>query len=181
MAKGLPHFQSKDIYFDVSGMDQLLRRIDKLDATLRQKLADAINRTLIDIDREAKYKAPRGLANQLLAGIHFTIANPKNLTGRVGSYARHAAFQEFGTGPHGAGTNRQPLPPWYQHGTSHRFPPISAFVAWGKKKGLDPGWVAGRVYKNQGVPARPYFGPAVAKAQPAFLGRMKAAVREGLK
>ncbi len=180
-------FSSGDLYFKVIGADKIESKLGKAEEEFRRVIARVVNESLINIDREAKQKAPRS-DGQLVSGIHFTVATPERPVGVVGSYAKHAAWMEFGTARKGAETNRQPLPPWYEHGATHKFPPVAAFARWAQKhpvkvKGkrnkqvVSPFVWARAVYQNQGVAARPYFYPAGEKEAPVFTRRLEAAIQ----
>jgi hypothetical protein len=182
-------FSSSDVLqIQVVGLEQLQAKFGEAEERFRRAIARTVNQSLINIDREAKREAPVN-DGQLRAGIHFTVATPENPVGVVGSYAKHAAWMEFGTGPHGAETNRQPLPPWYEHGPNHKFPPAAAFERWGqkhpikvagrRKKQAMPGYFWARViFMNQGVAARPYFYPAAMNEAPRFEERLEAAIKD---
>jgi len=132
-------FSSGDMVFDVVGVDQVTTTIRHMTPLMKKHIVKAINTTLINIDRLAKKKAPVGIAGQLRAGIHPTFAKStsKEPLGIVVSYAKHAAFMEFGTGSRGATSYLSKKPSWYNYGSDIKMPPIDALVLWVMRKGLD--------------------------------------------
>jgi hypothetical protein len=168
----------KGIYFEVKGEGECLAKISKVGKNGEAVIAREFEKTLIEIHNKAKRSAPVNIG-QLRAGIHWRM-NHQQVEGEVGSYVKHAAFMEFGTGPAGAASNKQKLPPWYKHGSHHKFPPVAAFTSWAKAHGAEPGAVAMGIFKRQGLKARPYFFPAVEEEIPKLQARLKAKFDSGM-
>ncbi len=53
------------------------------------------------------------------------------------------------------------------------------FRAWAKRHGIDP-FLAARAVGRKGVPARPFFEPAIEMEQVPYLDRMRRAVTRAL-
>jgi len=198
-------FSTGDMVFDVVGVKEVQTTIRQMTPLMKKHIVKAINTTLINIDRNAKKKAPSGISGQLRAGIHptFAKAGAKEPLGVVGSYAKHAAFMEFGTGSQGKATYPGSVPPWYRHGSAAKMPPISELVLWVMRKGLDKKFglvksgatsaqrtsaiesaaflVARGIKRKGGLKARDYFYQAAAAEAEPHLQRVEQAILAAIK
>jgi hypothetical protein len=198
-------FSSGDMVFDVVGVDQIKTTMSQMTPLMKKHIVKAINTTLINVDRLAKKKAPVGIASQLRAGIHPTFAKvgSKDPLGIVGSYAKHAAFMEFGTGSRGAKSYLSKKPSWYNYGSDVKMPPIDALVLWVMRKGLDKKFglvnksatsasrvgairaaaflVARGIKRKGGLKARNYFYQAAELEHEPHMQRVEQAILNAIK
>lgn len=198
-------FSTGDMVFDVVGVKQVQSTMREMTPLMKKHIVKAINTTLINIDRNAKKRAPVGVSGQLRAGIHptFAKASAKEPLGIVGSYAKHAAWMEFGTGSRGKGSYVGSIPPWYRHGSNVKQPPIESLVMWVMRKGLDKKFglvksgataaqstdairsaaflVARGIKRKGGLKSRDYFYQSAAAEEDPHLKRVEQAILNSIK
>lgn len=194
------YFTSKDLVFDVVGVEDVKAALAASTDTLKKHVVKAINTTLINIDRASKQLAPVGISGQLRAGIHSRFATEKdeNPVGLVECYAKHSAFMEFGTARRGASTYKgNALAPWYKYGSKHAMPPVTALIRWAHLKGLATKFgiktknkaaatraaaflVARGINRKGGLAARNYFFSAGAEEMKPHEARMEKAIKDSI-
>jgi hypothetical protein len=168
----------------VHGQRQAAAQFGKISAAVRQAIVKQVAKSALNVQRGARRRAPVD-TGRLRASIR-PVFYRDGIAADVGSDVEYAHFMEFGTGPLGASTNKQPLPASYKHGGRY-FPPPSALEGWarrhsgkGKKKGkkaVNPFAVAHAIFKRGGTPARPYLFPAWEEERPRFVRAMKRLVK----
>lgn len=124
-----------------------------------QGTADLIVEAALEIDARAKVAVPVD-TGRLRSSIRPVFRN--GLAGEVGTNVKYAKFIEYGTGPLGAMTNEQALPPGYVHGPTFT-PPSEKLKGWSKRHGgNDAGAynIAKAIKMKGGAKARPFLGPA---------------------
>ena len=121
---------------NLSGLDNLTKRINSIESNLRIEVAAEMSATALRIETKAKRNAPVNLGT-LRQSIH-SISDMGGLTHRVIASASYAPYVEFGTG------GKVTVPAGYEDyalqfkgkgsGTLEDF--IQALTVWVKRKGL---------------------------------------------
>ena len=157
---------------------------------LPRQLSRAVKTSALNIEKNAKIKAPSGVGGLLKASINTSYDN-RGLSAVVGSTLDYAKFMEYGTAVLGRQTNKQALPPGYVHGQKHS-PSSRHLLLWVTRKfnvkGSKARWIAFKVARAiagqgtkkkhpPGLRARPFLGPAFDIEEPKFLRRVRALVR----
>lgn len=143
---------------EIKGFDELMAKIDRLTGAEFEAVQEKGALSLA----QAHAKAAKSLApvdsGELRNSIHETVERePGAAIGITYTNSDHAAYVEFGTGPVGAETNKQP-------GISHSMGPFKHVSRSGKVfyrdywTYFDP--VRQQFFSTRGQPAQPYMYPA---------------------
>jgi len=190
-----------DISVELTGTRELAGRFRVLSRQAKLEVAQAITRSALAIHAGAVRRC-RGDTGRLRSSIRLMTLDG-GLAAAVGTNVKYAKFVEFGTGPLGARTNKQPLPPGYTHGASHKMPPIAALIPWVRRHARSFGAtrlrgagfgakvvndqdairglafvIARKIKQRGGNVARPFLYPSYAEERPKFMSAIRVALRK---
>lgn len=170
------------------GLELSKKRNLKLTPALTRTLAQLLTIAALNVTTKAKGRAPVD-TGRLRSAIFPNFTEGK-LVAEVRARTRYAAFVEFGTGPLGASTNAQTLPPGYVHGPRY-FPPPKALERWAERHGVFAGpfarknlkaqgglLVAKKIFYQGGTEAKPFLGPAFEEESRPLVEKMQAALNQ---
>lgn len=156
----------------VDGLNKFLRDMEDAKKVIHDRLGRIIAKYTLLIHGEARRKAAVDTGT-MKARIEYVL---EELAGEVIARAKYSAFIEFGTGPAGARTAGDGVPPEYQHGSSHGMPPVDALEGWARAHNTDPWAVAVAIMQRGGIDAQPFMRPAFDLYLPKFLREVKGVV-----
>ena len=159
------------------GLELSKKRNLKITPALTQELSQLLTIAALTVSNKAKGRATVD-TGRLRSAIFPNFAQGE-LASEVRARSKYAAFVEFGTGPLGASTNTQTLPPGYVHGPAY-FPPPKALQRWAERhgiKGSGAGFlVARKIFMAGGTKARPFLGPSFDEEKGPLVEKMQGAL-----
>lgn len=182
------------VSISISGKRETIAAFNALRLIAHESLAKCIKASSLNIQRGAKRKTPVD-TGALRANIR-PIFDPNGLGASVFTDLQYAPFIEFGTGPHGAKTNKRDLPPGFKHSSKHS-PSSSSLENWVRRKFSKSlkgrgdqrdkqikaiaYLVARKIRLRGGLPARPFLGPAFDEEIPNFKKCIETGVVQSIK
>jgi hypothetical protein len=151
----------------VEGLDGVLTKLQKVGTDADRVASKTVQRTLIDIHRDARKAAPVN-DGRIRASLAWTFLNPEETEGEVGTNVAYAPFVEFGVGPTGADSDFTLLAEQamrelgYQHGPHGPFPPEEEIARWAHKHNIPEDAVPAIqfIIWRYGIEAQPFIFPA---------------------
>lgn len=160
---------------EIKGLDEAFRKLDlsskKYEAVLNQNLGEAV----VNIDREAKRRIPRGATNQLAVSNRWE--KEGNLRFSVFNTAYYAPYVEFGT------RSKTQVPAGLSayaaqfkgkgRGDFNDF--LKAIKLWCRRKGIDEkaAWPIAISILNEGTAPQPFLFPSYENERPKLIERLK--------
>lgn len=160
----------------VDGLDGVLTKLQKVGEDAERVASKTVQRTLIDIQRDARIAAPVN-DGRIRSSIAWEFLNSERTEGEVGTNLKYAMFVEFGVGPTGADSDFSLLAEeamrelGYEHGNRGPFPPEDAIARWAHKKGIPEEAVPAIqfIIWQYGMEAQPFLFPAAEKHGAGFI------------
>ena len=148
---------------EIRGLDELFAKLDQIPGALEAAATDGVNKTLLDIQKDASKNALGG--KQSTGHLAATIENytEKHLakgtqggaiSGTAGTDCEYAVPVEFGTGPIGQNT---PVPDKSPNDVAHR---QTGWTYYSEKGFINAEGKEQHFVHTNGQPARPYLYPA---------------------
>ena len=160
----------------ISGLDVLQRKIEKLGSVAKRDLVEEIHAFCIDIQRTAKSLAPAdegNLRNQIQV-------NKDERGGEVVVNAKYAPFMEFGTKQFAARYVASLPPDWQQLASNFKggggsFDELLKNITeWVRRKGIEADlYFIALIIARRGVEQRPYLYPAFKQHEREFIRRLQ--------
>lgn len=177
-----------EIQIQVFGKKEVVKTLKDWSVSTRLKVIKAVNASAMRIRNTAIRKCPSGVSSALRQSIHPKFYASGEVA-TIGTSLHYAKYVEFGTGPYGQKTNKNPvLPTWYKYGSSQRMPIIRvgdkfavvpALALWSKRKNVNPWYMAKMIAERGGVAGQPFLYPAFAEERPKFIRAIEKIIKDG--